>query len=490
MTVLNRLGMSAALLLIAATAISADESTFRNGDFSRWDGDVPADWTVAVGANNGADAPMSIIKKAADGGLQLAGTRRTMAWRYVSQAVALEPGKYLRVKLQTKATGLRREGRQFDNCYAALILKDASGSEQSRQMIYPQDELTEQAIYVRAPATAEGWKAELMFFLSKTGQFEIKSISTDELKPEDSFRLLVEEMNEQYSHFGSKDVDWRELVSRYEPRFKESPDKFNDLVLEMLGELKDMHIWIVRPDGRRVGSYSSTYDANFDSREPLARDVEVVANIPNLGFVARNGDGYGIVSIHSLQANAETIRQFNEAFAKIQDSNGIIVDLRRNRGGSENVAQYIAGKFTEQRRAYAASVIRNGPKHDDFSDMRLRYIAPRDGEAPFTNPVVCLVGPGCVSSGEGMAMMFKSLPHAQLVGQPTRGASGNPQPIPLPNGTDVWFSRWVAMLPDGTPIEGIGISPDIIVEHIDTPERSDVTYNRAVELLNEMIDER
>ena len=84
-------------------------------------------------------------------------------------------------------------------------------------------------------------------------------------------------------------------------------------------------------------------------------------------------------------------------------------------------------------------------------------------------------------------MLFKCLPHVTLVGQPTRGASGNPQPLPLPNGVDVWYSRWVSLLPDGTPIEGEGIAPDVLIEHREDPARFDTTFDEAVEILEQAL---
>jgi C-terminal processing protease CtpA/Prc len=69
-----------------------------------------------------------------------------------------------------------------------------------------------------------------------------------------------------------------------------------------------------------------------------------------------------------------------------------------------------------------------------------------------------------MSSGEGMAQMLRVLPNTVFVGKPTRGASGNPRPLPLPNGVDVWHSRWWNLLADGTPLEGRGVVPDVAVD--------------------------
>ena len=86
-------------------------------------------------------------------------------------------------------------------------------------------------------------------------------------------------------------------------------------------------------------------------------------------------------------------------------------------------------------------------------------------------------------------MMMKAIPHVTLVGQPTRGASGNPQPVKLSNGVQVFFSRWVDLLPDETPIEGVGVSPDHLVQHVRTGGR-DPTLEAAIKMLTSALDSR
>jgi carboxyl-terminal processing protease len=100
--------------------------------------------------------------------------------------------------------------------------------------------------------------------------------------------------------------------------------------------------------------------------------------------------------------------------------------------------------------------------------------------------VVVLVGPGCVSSGEGFAQMMAAIPGVVLLGQHTAGQSGNPRPLELPNGVVVTFSRWVSLLPDGTPIEGKGVPPDVPVEHAGP---GDPTFEKGVEVLERMAAE-
>jgi C-terminal processing protease CtpA/Prc len=103
--------------------------------------------------------------------------------------------------------------------------------------------------------------------------------------------------------------------------------------------------------------------------------------------------------------------------------------------------------------------------------------------------VVCVLGPGCVSSGEGFAKMMKCLPHVATLGSPTRGSSGNPRPFTLPGvPVTVMYSRWVDMLPDGTPVEGRGVPPEILVDLPETSyEHADPTWERALKVLREKV---
>ena len=74
-----------------------------------------------------------------------------------------------------------------------------------------------------------------------------------------------------------------------------------------------------------------------------------------------------------------------------------------------------------------------------------------------------------------------TIPGVTLLGSATRGSSGNPQPVDLPNGVTVHFSRWVDELPDGTPLEGRGVPPDREVPFDSTRDRP---LEEAIRLLD------
>jgi C-terminal processing protease CtpA/Prc len=171
------------------------------------------------------------------------------------------------------------------------------------------------------------------------------------------------------------------------------------------------------------------------------------------------------------------IRVAVAAIRKLKDAPGFIVDLRSANGGSEPLAIEIAQMFCARSTVYAKSKYRTGVGHETFGKVYDRILPATDDA--YTPPVVCLIGPGAVSSGEGFVQMMKCLPQVTTVGLPTRGASGNPKPFELSRtGLTVYFSSWVDMLPDGYPIEGVGIAPDTRVE---APKTSYVTADPTLE---------
>ena len=78
--------------------------------------------------------------------------------------------------------------------------------------------------------------------------------------------------------------------------------------------------------------------------------------------------------------------------------------------------------------------------------------------------VAVLMGQANVSSAEAFLQMMNQVPGCTLVGERSYGSSGNPQPVDLGNGVTAFLPSWKAMFPDGTPLEGKGIEPDIAVK--------------------------
>ncbi len=134
-----------------------------------------------------------------------------------------------------------------------------------------------------------------------------------------------------------KGIDWQQISERYrdEAEATETTAEFVSVIRRMLAELRDLHVWIVTPDGTTVHPYLSRYRANFD-HDDLRRTVQAVQQFPPLGFIGRTEDGFGVMVIRQLPpADAPVYSRFLDAVRSMSDAPGWLVDLRQfGRGGT------------------------------------------------------------------------------------------------------------------------------------------------------------
>jgi hypothetical protein len=302
---------------------------------------------------------------------------------------------------------------------------------------------------------------------------------------------LWEVMDRQYSYFTVKpEVDWKALGAMCRPKALAARDakELSAALRELLAPLRDMHVWIEPPEGGRIPTHRSGYEYN-GNRQVTRAQLQDETPCGRFAIVARTrADGFGYFLM--LNQGAATEAEVQKAIAavdQLRSAPGFVVDLRNANGGSEPLAARIATRFCAQETVYAKSKYRNGPAHDAFGSVKERRLPA--SPQPYTKPVVCLIGPGAVSSGEGFVQMMRCLRHVTTVGLPTRGASGNPGPRTLGlTGLTVYFSRWVDLLPDGSGFEGMGIAPAIEVrEPAEAYAAHDPTLERGLQVLRQQV---
>jgi carboxyl-terminal processing protease len=148
-------------------------------------------------------------------------------------------------------------------------------------------------------------------------------------------------------------------------------------------------------------------------------------------------DGTGYIKIYG-EANKPdqhpTLDQFTEMIEDFEASNvqGLIIDLRGNMGGADIMAAAFLGSFYDTKTFYEYMswynqttgkmeiVLFDEETGEVKRDVGL-YIEP--ALARFTGRVVALTNPGCISSGEGIAMGIKNLDRGEVVG--FRGTNGS-----------------------------------------------------------------
>jgi hypothetical protein len=319
-------------------------------------------------------------------------------------------------------------------------------------------------------------------FEEKPFQFTAESVG-------EGFDRMWKSMDFNYSYFTLKpDVDWKKLRDEYRPKAvkAKSAEELADTLKEMLAHLKDGHVWIEMPDGNVIGTHRTpwTYNGNRQVILDQLTDTVECGKYAIVGKTKPDGFGYFLMTEQS-SATPEFAAKAVAAIERLSDVPAFVIDLRNANGGSEPLAQEIAQLFCKERVVYAKSRFRNGREHDHFGEDNPRYLMPAKSGKPFLKPVVCLLGPGCVSSGEGFAKMMAALPQVTTVGLPTRGSSGNPGPVDVgETGVSVYFSRWVDLLPNGTPFEGKGVQPAVSVDARGSAyKEADPTLAKGLEIL-------
>jgi carboxyl-terminal processing protease len=162
--------------------------------------------------------------------------------------------------------------------------------------------------------------------------------------------------------------------------------------------------------------------------------------VPDLGY------------IHIQQFTDQTVPDLRTAIQNVHDKGykGLILDLRNNPGGGLTATVDVADMFLDGG-VVLTSVDREG--------NRTEYDA--NAGIDLDIPIVALVNKNSASGSEVLAGALQDRGRAKLIGQQTFGKGSVNHLRPLSNGGALYvtIARWLT--PNGTLIEGVGLTPDI-----------------------------
>lgn len=281
-----------------------------------------------------------------------------------------------------------------------------------------------------------------------------------------AFDTVWGEFDREYAMFLLKpNVDWARLRAEYRPLAEMADTNYElaTVLAEMLGKLEDLHA------GAWVNLWGHREQlATCDRPLPLNASLNAVSHLvgptTEIGdnvVWAKSDEAIGYINVRSLMGH-RIPEAFDEALAHMDDTRGLILDLRFNVGGLEPPAKQIAGRFLDRPRLYSLHQFRNGAEHSDLGAKRERVCEPH-GPWYYVGPVVVLQGPTTMSSAESFVLMLSQCPQVTTLGNRTAGSSGNPRRVMTGGGITVTLPLWLDMDPDGNAIDGLGIAPDVLV---------------------------
>lgn len=285
--------------------------------------------------------------------------------------------------------------------------------------------------------------------------------------PKDVFHQLWQDVDQKYAFFEYKQVDWDSVRRIYEPKINEnlSDRQLFDTLAKMLNTLKDGHVNLISDfDQSRYWDWYLDYPQNFDftllERHYLNENYRISDNFT---IYYRKfdtlGTSIGYMYVPSFNGSSSVLDEILKTF---KSCDGVIVDVRDNGGGSAQLAETLAGKFTKKERQYAQWQYKNGPEHDDFTPLRNRYIKP-EGDRQFIKPTAVLMNRSSFSATNDFILAMKTIPHATLIGDRSGGGGGIPHKNQLPNGWTYRLSKTITWSKKMNNVEN-GIEPDISID--------------------------
>jgi C-terminal processing protease CtpA/Prc len=219
-----------------------------------------------------------------------------------------------------------------------------------------------------------------------------------------------------------------------------------------------------------------------DVREALTEsELEAVwreqQRLSNYGIarVERLDGNVGLLDLRTVTSAGVGGRAIVAAMELVSQTHALIVDLRRNRGGSPDGAVFWTSYFFPDGETHLNSI------YDGATGRTRQYWSHAwlPGERYLDRPVYLLTSETTFSAGEEICYNLKAQGRAVLVGETTRGGAHPTEAFPITPTFEITVPVARAVNPvTGGNWEGVGVEPDVAVS---AREAFDVAYRRALQ---------
>jgi virulence-associated protein VagC len=309
-----------------------------------------------------------------------------------------------------------------------------------------------------------------------TGQSECDS-TIQSGENQDNFREAIDILKANYVYTQAENIGWEEVYFDNVSLFNDciSLATFEQQLFDLLNPLENEHFYV---SGVIENTTSHLLPNYGDSSTRIKYFKNTTQSIGD-GVIsyALTNDDIVYVKINSFpRAEDFGISQLmvNDIFDKYPSAIGMIIDIRRNGGGVNDIADMFAINLINQDLTYAY--------YDRNYDGGVDAIKVEDdGVRFYQKPVVGLIGPRTFSQAE-LFTRFLRLAGVTLVGVQEYGVEGRGKTFSLSNG--VSFSIPVQFMFDENMVEikRKGIIPDIVIPVENSYDLvSDFVLERAIE---------
>ena len=324
-------------------------------------------------------------------------------------------------------------------------------------------------------------------------------------------------LNDFYPFFPLRNVDWNERKEKYLTQVTENTteEELFNIVSEMLTGLDDFHVSLSMNNGEESRYFTPGVNKgwnkvseslileeqdtfNDDEIETVFSNINLVfssifheaftegpwqttetlafGDIPTMRWITLPGN-IAYLQLNALYIdeddnspplnNQEQLAFFHQTMENVMndlgDTEGMILDLRFNGGGYDELALNLAGYFANREIKVADKF--NYVESKLTQETRVKIIPNK--ELHYTQPVYVITGRDTGSAAEILTLAMRSLPHVTHIGEATAGALSDVFSIAPARGWNLGFSHQVYISSDRHIYEARGVPP-----HIEMPTSS------------------
>lgn len=306
----------------------------------------------------------------------------------------------------------------------------------------------------------------------------------------ENFNALWNEFDLEYGAFIPKKINWDSLKVIYGKKLSDqsSEHELFDAMCGLLSELNDGHVNL---NTQQFGLFSSwnrrnkSYYIDVQSQYLIYNNWSITIKkylqnsfksytasgwIQVYGIIDFQGKKIGYINIPTFLTGGYSSAFVQNAVDTFNRLDGVVIDLRYNRGGDLETAIKCLNSFANEHKIFMKSKSRNGPLHSDFTKTSESWINPHK-DCLKNKPVVLLINSFTCSASETFILGMKTRANIITVGDTSCGALSAVRQRILPNGWNYRICSEVIYNPDGSLLvdskgnylEGIGMAPDYYV---------------------------
>jgi retinol-binding protein 3 len=237
---------------------------------------------------------------------------------------------------------------------------------------------------------------------------------------------------------------------------------------DLLGVTHDLHMGVEFDPGKvpdfDAGGPPPETQAEWEKRTNFANRMIVRIRMRMMNYGVDKVDhlkpNIGYVKVSGFPPPFVVADKYAETMDKLADTDGLILDLRENHGGTPTSVALLVSYFVDQRTRLNDIWDRDtGASKEFWTDDKLdgkRYGGKK--------PVIILAGPGTASAGEDFTYTMQAMKRATVIGGRTWGGAHPTRPFRLGD-------HFYAVIPNARSInpithsnwEGTGVIPDLAV---------------------------